>query len=72
MRHATSGKPRCKPGLSLFRRVDLHEICVVLFTGLLLIGSGIDLSGCGGTAPRFKSGKDRVFPDRKRFGPGEY
>jgi cell wall-associated NlpC family hydrolase len=58
-KHATSGKPRCKPGLSLFRRVDLHGILVVLSAALLLLGSGIGFSGCGSTAPRFKSGESR-------------
>lgn len=58
-RHATSEKPRCKPGLSLFRRVDLPGILVVVFAALLLAGSGIGFSGCGATAPRFKSGESR-------------
>ena len=59
-RHATSGKPRCKPGLSLFRRVDAPGILVVMFATLLLAWSGIGFSGCGGTAPRFKSGESKT------------
>ena len=58
-RHATSGKPRCKPGLSLFQRVDLPGIFVVTFAVSLVVGSGIGFSGCSGTAPRFKSGESR-------------
>jgi cell wall-associated NlpC family hydrolase len=57
--HATSEKPRCKPGLSLFRRVDCPGILVVISAALLLVGSGIGFSGCGGTSPRFKSGESR-------------
>ncbi len=48
-----SEKPRCKPGLSLFRRVALSELLVAVFAALVLMG-------CGGTAPRFKSGESRT------------
>ncbi len=67
-RHATSEKPRCKPGLSLFRRVDLSGIVVVTFAALLLVGSGIGFTGCGGTAPRFKSGESKPSGSTGRAG----
>ena len=59
MKHATSGKPRCKPGLSLFRRVDCSGISVATLAVLLLAGSGTGFIGCSGTAPRFRSGESR-------------
>jgi len=57
--HATSGKPRCEPGLSLFRRVDLPGILFMMSAALLLVGSGLGFTGCGGTAPRFRSAESR-------------
>ncbi len=57
MRHAKSEKPRCKPGLSLFRRVNASGILVAMIVAVLLAGSGIGIGGCGGTSPRFRSGE---------------
>ena len=58
-RHETIEKPRCKPGLSLFGRVDPPGILVALFVASLLVGTGIGFSGCSGTAPRFRSRDSR-------------
>lgn len=66
MRHATSEKPRCKPGLSLFRRGDLRGILVVVLATGVVVCSGIGFSGCGATSPRFKSGESAFSgPARK-------
>lgn len=59
MRHATSGKPRCKPGLSLFRRVQHTKTLAVVITAPFLFASVLAIGGCGGTSPRFKSGETK-------------
>jgi cell wall-associated NlpC family hydrolase len=65
-RQAMRGKPRRKPGLSLFGRLLRPGSCPVLIAIPFFVFLAVGLNGCGGTSPRFRSGDARSSaPSRK-------
>jgi murein DD-endopeptidase / murein LD-carboxypeptidase len=73
-RHAMRGKPRRKPGLSLFGRSPHTRVLLgVLFSGMAIV-TLLSLNGCGGTSPRFRTGDSRPSapsgkPESRRSAP---